>query len=207
MPRTSPTTLLSGPGNNTSLESQSPENQTSAHLGAGVLPSSPLSADGGVGQSSGTLTSGRASNVSVGAQDSSLELKDARFFISNVPPKKFTQAVISQGSVLKPLQIWEGTVTGLDEQNFVAILRDLTKPSNPDEQAEFARIEVSEDDQELLSPGSTFYWVVGTESTPGGQRRNISTLQFKRLPPWTDNALRRATERAVLTRSLFRSSE
>lgn len=208
MPRISPTILLSGQANSTSLESQSPENQASASPAIDVCPANiPLPSDATIGQSRVPLTSDGTSNVTSDVQSSSLELKDGRFFISNIPPRKFTQAVIAKGSVLKTLQVWEGTVTGLDEQNFVATLRDLTKPSNPDEQAEFARIEVSEDDQELLTAGSTFYWVVGTECTPGGQKRNISTLQFRRLPPWTGNALRRANERAAITRALFRSVE
>lgn len=208
MPKISPTILLSGPGNSTSLESQSLENKPLASPAADVYPSNiPASNEAVVGQSSVLLTSDQTSNVSSHVQNSFLDLKDGRFFISNVPPQRFTQAAIAKGSVLKTLQVWEGTITGLDEQNFTATLRDLTKPSNPDEQAEFARIEVSEDDQELLTLGSTFYWVVGTERTPGGQKRNISTLQFRRLPPWTDNALRRANERAALTRSLFRSAE
>jgi hypothetical protein len=209
MPKISPTTLSNGLGSSTSLDSQSLENQALASPVFGVCPQNiAVSDQAAVGQSNASLTSGRTSNTNNNAQTSYLEMRDGRFFVSNIPTsKRFTQAVLAKGSVLKTLQVWEGTVTGLGEQNFVATLRDLTKPSNPDEQAEFARVEVSEDDQELLTPGSTFYWVVGTEGTPGGQRKNISTLQFRRLPPWTDNALRRANERAALTRSLFRSGE
>lgn len=208
MPKVSPTTLSTGPGNNAFVESQSPENQAlTLPATDACLANAPIANEAGVEQYRVPPTLDRVSNLPDDVQNSFLQRKDGQFFISNIPPRRFTQP-IAQGSVLKTLQVWEGTVTGLlDDENFIATLRDLTKTSNPDEQAEFARVEVSEDDLELLTPGSTFYWIVGTESTPGGQKKKISTLQFRRLPRWTDNVLRRANERAALTRSLFRPQE
>lgn len=208
MPKKSQTTLLIGPENSKSVASQSPENQTLTSGGGEVCPPViPTATQASAQQSSVSLTSDGTSNAKGHGQDSFLQLKDGRFLISNIPLRRLTQPATVKGSVLKTLQVWEGTITGLDELNFVAVLRDLTKPSNPDEQAEFARTEVSEDDQELLTPGSTFYWVVGTECTLGGRKKNISTLQFRRLPRWTDNVLGRASERAAFTRNIFRSAE
>lgn len=124
-----------------------------------------------------------------------------------IPPRQMTQATAAgRGATFKTLQLWEGTVTELNgPEIFVATLTDLTTRSNPDEQAEFNCSEVSPDDRSLIAPGSAFYWTVGTERTPGGQQRNVSTIQFKRLPAWTNAAIRRATERSAQTRSLFRA--
>jgi hypothetical protein len=62
------------------------------------------------------------------------------------------------GITLQIRQLWEGTVTEVLPQGFVATLRDRTKPSSPDEQAvfDFESFEVSEDDQPLVTPGSVF---------------------------------------------------
>lgn len=99
---------------------------------------------------------------------------------------------------LRTLQLWEGTVTELREDGFVAVLSDKTNPQNPDERGVFAfdRIEISEEDQELISPGASFYWVIGTQVTRGKTVQNVSMVHFRRMPAWTESALARSAARA-----------
>jgi hypothetical protein len=100
--------------------------------------------------------------------------------------------------VLNTRQVWEGTVTEVLPSGFVAILRDQTNSSNPDEQATFSfdNTEISDDDQSLLAPGAGFYWVLGNERTPAKQSRNVSMLQFRRIPAWTGQKLQRLSKSA-----------
>jgi hypothetical protein len=99
---------------------------------------------------------------------------------------------------LKTRQLWEGTVTELGDKGFVAVLTDKTNPNNPDEQVtfDFDNTEISPEDQKLVCPGSSFYWIIGNERTLAGQVKNVSMLQFRRVPAWTERRLARAADRA-----------
>lgn len=101
---------------------------------------------------------------------------------------------------LKTRQVWEGTVTEISDNGFIAILADKTNPASPQERAsfDFDLTEVSHDDRELVAPGSSFYWVIGTEESAAGQVTNVSRLQFRRLPVWTEQRLSRSADRAEL---------
>ena len=109
--------------------------------------------------------------------------------------------------VLQTRQLWEGTVTEVRDGEFVAILSDRTSPKNPDEQVAFDFGEVSPADRELVRPGSVLYWIVGSERTVGGQVKNVSILQFRRVPAWTQSALSRAAVRAQRIREAFQGQE
>ncbi len=113
--------------------------------------------------------------------------------------------ISSREPKLKTRQLWEGTVVGVRNGGFAAVLRDRTNPSNPDEQGSFnfEDTEISADDLGLINPGSTFYWIIGTEVTPAGQVKNVSMLQFRRVPAWTELRLRRNAERAHRLRESF----
>jgi hypothetical protein len=88
----------------------------------------------------------------------------------------------------------------------VAILSDKTNPGNPDERGsfDFEYTEISPDDLRLINPGSTFYWVIGNERTVAGQVKNVSMLQFRRVPAWTQSRLDRAADSARRLRESFR---
>ena len=115
--------------------------------------------------------------------------------------------LVSKGSgpTLQIRQLWEGTVIDVRDGQFVATLSDKTSPSNPDEQAVFECSEISFDDRHLVGPGSVFYWAIGTESTPAGQLRNVSSIEFRRVPAWTRSALQRAENRVSHLKELFQS--
>jgi hypothetical protein len=113
------------------------------------------------------------------------------------------------GYTLQIRQLWEGTVTKLQSDGFEARLSDKTNPSNPDEQAlfDFGYVEVSDDDQRLLRPGSVFYWTVGTERTPAGQVKNVSNVEFRYNPAWTRGAIESASTRAASLKEWLDKSE
>lgn len=106
-------------------------------------------------------------------------------------------------STLRTRQLWEGTITDVRSDGFIATLVDKTNPDNPDEQVLFPLGEVSEDDAAFIAPGSAFYWTIGSERTPAGQIKNVSMVQFRRLPTWTQNAIARAADRARLVSEFF----
>jgi hypothetical protein len=114
-----------------------------------------------------------------------------------------------RGTTLQIRQLWECTVTELRREGFVATLSDKTKRDSPEEQAlfEFENIEISEDDHRLVSPGSVFYWTIGTERTPAGQVKNVSSVEFRRSPAWTRSAIVSASAQAARLKEWFEQSE
>lgn len=99
-----------------------------------------------------------------------------------------------EGRTLQIKQLWEGTVTELCGKSFLAVLNDKSRSNSPAEQVEFESIELREDDWALVEPGAVFYWMIGTERTRAGQVRNISNIEFSRLPVWTRSSLKAASE-------------
>jgi hypothetical protein len=114
-----------------------------------------------------------------------------------------------RGSILQTRQLWEGTVTEVRAGGFAAVLMDKTNPANPDEHArfDFENVEIAADDRTLVRPGAAFYWIIGSEKTPGGTVKNISIVQFRRVPAWTRSALSEAAERAKSITALFQIQE
>jgi len=111
-----------------------------------------------------------------------------------------------KGNSLQIRQLWEGTVIEVHDKAFVAVLTDKTRLGTPDEQAsfEFESSELSEDDRPLVAPGAVFYWMMGTEQRLSGQVRSISTVEFSRLPMWTQSSLSSASEKASRAKQWFR---
>lgn len=116
-------------------------------------------------------------------------------------------AIGKECPALQPHQLFEGTVTDVADDFFWATLTDKTTPSNPDENVKFDCHELSLEDRGLVSRGSVFYWIIGKERTVGGQIKNISIVQFRRVPAWTGSAIAQATERAQRLRELFGGSD
>jgi hypothetical protein len=80
------------------------------------------------------------------------------------------------------MEYWEGVVDEIFDTYFRAHILSLTTPEG-DEVAEVYRTEVSPADEPLLRPGAVFYWTIGYEDAPSGQRKRQSFLRFRRLPP------------------------
>lgn len=120
-----------------------------------------------------------------------------------------TIATRKPGSILQTRQLWEGTVTKVRSGGFEAVLTDKTSPTNPDEYAafDFEDVEISADDRALIGPGAAFYWIIGSEKTAGGTVKNISIVQFRRVPAWSRSALSEAATRAKTISTLFQTQE
>jgi hypothetical protein len=112
-----------------------------------------------------------------------------------------------RGPTLLTRQLWEGTVTEVRNGGFIAVVNDKTDPTNPEEQVSFDLGDVSDEDHGLVTVGSPFYWVIGRERTQSGVVRNVSFVQFRRLPAWTASVLTRALDRAKRFKEISRAQE
>jgi hypothetical protein len=113
----------------------------------------------------------------------------------------------SRGPILQTRQLWEGTVIEVRNGGFVAVVNDKTNPANPEEQVSFDFGDLSDEDHSLVSLGSPFYWIIGRERTPTGTVKNVSFVQFRRLPSWTPSALSKVSDRARRFKELLRAEE
>ncbi len=106
---------------------------------------------------------------------------------------------------LRTRQTFEGTVISTTPNSFESILADKTNPANPDELMTFEFAEVSEEDRPLIIVGAPFFLTIGAEQSPAGQLRNVSVVQFRRVPNWTRSALIRAKKRGEDISEVFRT--
>ncbi len=105
------------------------------------------------------------------------------------------------------LQQWEGTVIELSGADFVAVIRDKTNPSSPEEAATFSFDQVSSADQQLVVPGGVFYWSIAYEDTITRTRKTVSTLRFRRLPAWSRRDIGRVDREARRLKALFEDDD
>lgn len=82
---------------------------------------------------------------------------------------------------IKPIQAWEGVVTEINDDEFIATLYDRTNPGNQEEQAEFTFDDLSwHEDKELVVLGAIFDVSVGYETKMTGHRQKVCRLYFRR---------------------------
>lgn len=99
---------------------------------------------------------------------------------------------------------WEGIVLEIQEDSFTARLVDLSG-DYPEEEAEFDIEDVSPDDRSLLMAGAGFYWTLGYQTRPNGQRVRVSVVRFRRLPVWTSEEIAAARQWARNVAKLLRT--
>jgi hypothetical protein len=100
------------------------------------------------------------------------------------------------------LESWEGVVTEVTEDTFVARLF-TNDEREADEEAEILLGEISPSDLPLVEPGAAFYWSIGYRDRRGARRERVSDIRFRRLPAWTEKELAEAKEEALKTRKLL----
>lgn len=112
------------------------------------------------------------------------------------------KSVLPEVSKFEVEQRFEGIVLSRDESSdtFTARLRDPSK-TVPEEEAEFNLSELP-DDAHLIMPGAMFTWIIGLQ-WKGGQSKRVSEVRFRRLPPFTKNAIAEAKQRAEQRAELF----
>ena len=95
------------------------------------------------------------------------------------------------------VQTWEGRVVSDDPeaQEFVAIIRDLTCKTNPEEEVVIGYESVLASDVSLIEEGAVFFWNIGryrkySESTgKQGPSKHKFEIRFRRLPPLSADRL------------------
>jgi hypothetical protein len=112
-------------------------------------------------------------------------------------PERPSKVIRRDGRRFEVLQQWEGIVTDLEGDVFVAILRDLTDRTSDDEIAEIFLAEVPDADHPILKEGSAFYWIIGFEYKRGGQKSRVSEIRVRRTPEWTIQKIERVKKRAA----------
>ena len=120
-------------------------------------------------------------------------------------PKGFSPLLklLGQERKFHLLQIWEGIVEKVTEEEFIASLQDKTNPSNPEEGVEISLGEVSDEDLNLVRPGAVFYWSIGYEDSIGFPRQRVSRIRFRRLSGWTPQEIMMSEEKAKEFARLF----
>ena len=102
--------------------------------------------------------------------------------ISPTVVKSLSVDVARQNIRVHVLQRWTGKVERLVDDRFVAIIHDMTTPTNPVEEVELEVSEVSKGDRSLIAEGAVFYWSIAYRDTRGGQRERIASIRFARQP-------------------------
>lgn len=112
-----------------------------------------------------------------------------------------------KGSLIRDRYIvlnkWEGKVTEVREDSFIALLLDQDSIHTTDEEAEFPIDEVPIPDRPLIEPGAIFYWSIGYIDKISGQRMRVSDIRFRRLPVWSSEEIERAKKNAQRVRDLL----
>ncbi len=127
-----------------------------------------------------------------GVTNGGSELKENGFSWSEylsrpAPQRKHLKARPS----LHALQEWEGYVTEIGENEFVARLTDLTANARVEgEEAVIPLEEISDDDAAKLRLGGIFRWVIGYERSGTGTKRRVSQIVFRDLPVVTKSDVR-----------------
>lgn len=117
--------------------------------------------------------------------------RDTALFRLPFPVKTRTRQFVS----FHPIQEWEGTVTDVDGDTFMARLTDLTAGKRvAEEEADFLVDDLTDDDRQLLVPGAIFRWVVGYQRASGGSKKRVSHVVFRRLPMLTEKDAAEARE-------------
>jgi hypothetical protein len=93
-----------------------------------------------------------------------------------------------------PLQKWDGVVLDADAETFTARLFDSHGEFST-QQATFSRSELSPEEETQIAVGASFVWTIGYRHI-GTTRHRDSTIYFRRLPPWSEDELKSARDRA-----------
>ena len=103
------------------------------------------------------------------------------------PPRALMWTQPGANSV--PLQIWEGTVLGVDREAGLMRVQMSAKMGNePRHQADIALEWVSEQDADLVRAGAVFYLTL-FKRTKRGSVENSQELRFRRRPSWSPGQL------------------
>lgn len=129
--------------------------------------------------------------------DPAMEPEKVLVDIASINIPEFHNQAFRSKPRLQPLQEWEGYVTEIHDETFVARLVDKTAGADvPEEEGEFPFSDVSDSDRELVKPGAIFRWTIGYLKSASGSKKRVSQIVFRRLPQWTRKELALAEMKA-----------
>jgi len=97
---------------------------------------------------------------------------------------------------LNPIMEWEGSVEGVEGDEFVARLCNVTAGELlPTEEARFPVSDLNDVQRGNLEKGAIFRWVVGLQRLPNGNKQRVSELFFRRLPAHSAREINATLER------------
>jgi len=132
-------------------------------------------------------------NLSTGDQENYMKEKSIvdklldQNSVSIFPYKVYSMSSNGKQVPFETLQKWEGYVTYVKKDSFIAKLVDLTNHI-PDEEVEIGFEEIAKEDIELVEPGAVFYWNIGYHERHSGRERS-SLIRFRRLPVWSQDEI------------------
>ena len=98
---------------------------------------------------------------------------------------------------LNPISEWEGYVESIEENVFLVRMVNIRSKSQlPEDEATFQINELSDYQHQHLEVGAIVRWVIGMERLPSDQRRKVSELHFRRLPPHSNREFQTALTQA-----------
>lgn len=133
-------------------------------------------------------------------------LKDQNEVIPAPLVRPLSVDVSSRYVKVRALQRWTGRVERVLQDRFVAIIRDITSPENPEEEVELDIQEVSGPDRSMVAPGAIFYWSIVYRDTRGGQRERLAILRFARQPKLSQTDVEDIYSEADRTADLLQSA-
>lgn len=96
---------------------------------------------------------------------------------------------------LNPLMEWEGSVEGIEGDEFVARLCNVTTGELlPTEEARFPVSDLSDTQRANLEVGAIFRWVIGLQRLPNGNKQRVSEVFFRRLPAHSEKEINATVE-------------
>jgi hypothetical protein len=103
------------------------------------------------------------------------------------------------------VQMWEGSVTQVGEESFVARLLDKSREMKIDtEEAEIPLSEVDKGDRVLVKEGAIFYLTIKRRIVSGsGRQETSSNIVFRRMPKWHRSTLDAAKAEAKQLAAFF----
>lgn len=109
----------------------------------------------------------------------------------------------------RPIQKWEGTVTEIEGNTFIARLRDLTlEDRDIREIGSFDFSEAHKNDQSLIKVGAVFYYTISfATDNKSGQPFTESRVYFVRKPPYSKRQIEQINARAEALHALIQRSQ
>ena len=119
--------------------------------------------------------------------------------------KSFPQLQEENSPDAAVIQIWEGKVIGVDqEQGVMHVLLEAKLGNDPPHTGDIELQWVAAQDIDLVRPGAIFYLTL-YKRTKRGTIENAQELRFRRLPTWSRHQLARVKLDAEMVRSKMKA--